>query len=228
MRIVLNLLLLHGLLLAQDIDVPTPRGAALKASVHVPKQPNGTAIVFAPGQGYHKELPLIKTGAETLAAGGFVVVRFDWAYFTAKQRPSPGFVQELEDLEAVLKYARERKDVRRVILAGKSLGSLIAAMRAAKKSDDLAGVALLTFPIHPQLPQHKSLLAIQAPTLVVCGNADRLCNPKQLYALAAQAKQQVDVVIIAGDHGFKEKQEGRTDENLALAMHALLDWAKRR
>src|SRR5687767_10713862 len=77
-----------------DTPVPTARGVPLQATLHRPEKPNGTAIVLAPGQGYHRGLPLMQRGAEALAGAGFLVLRFDWAYFTAKAQPAEDFGAE--------------------------------------------------------------------------------------------------------------------------------------
>src|SRR5438093_11993143 len=133
---------------AAVVSVPTPRGVVLEATLHRPKKPNGAAVVLAPGQGYHPARPLLVRSAEALAEAGFVVVRFDWAYFTAKGQPSDGLAKEAEDLEAAIAYARKVEGASKVLLAGKSLGSLVVLARAAAHAEDVAGVALLTFPIH--------------------------------------------------------------------------------
>lgn len=220
---------------AEEVSIPTPRGAKLKGTVDAPAKPNGGAVVLAAGKGYHGGLPLLKACAEKLAAEGFFVVRFEWAYFTAKKEPAPDLSTEIEDLEAAIAYAKGLEGVRKVIVAGKSLGSVAALLRAEKKSDDLAGVALLTFSIHPPgqsaniVPEAEKVANLKLPVLIVCGDHDDRCEPSALYGLAASCETPPTVVIVPGDHGFKEGDDAaKEQENVALVAHALAVWAKRR
>ncbi len=220
---------------AEEVSIPTPRGVKLKGTVDAPTKPNGGAVVLAAGRGYHGGLPLLKACAERLAAEGFFVVRFEWAYFTAKKEPAPDLSTEIEDLEAAITCARKIEGVRKVIVAGKSLGSVAALLRAEKKSDDLSGIALLTLPVHQPgepaktLPEAEKVASLKLPVLILCGDHDELCNPSAIYALAATCEIPPTVVIVPGDHGLKEGDDAaKEQENVALAAHALAVWAKRR
>ncbi|MHC4958269.1 MAG: hypothetical protein ACYTGN_07820 [Planctomycetota bacterium] len=59
MRIALVALLLCGLAAAGELKLKTARGDFLAGNLHTPKAPNGAAVVIAPGQGYHKDLPVL-------------------------------------------------------------------------------------------------------------------------------------------------------------------------
>lgn len=220
---------------AKEVNIPTPRGVQLKGTLNAPPKPNGAAVVLAAGKGYHGGLPLLKTCAERLVAEGFAVVRFEWAYFTAKKEPAPDLSTELEDLEAAIAYAKGLDGVKKVIVAGKSLGSVAALLRAEKKADDIAGVALLTFPVHNPgepakiFPEAEKLANLKLPVLVLCGDKDDLCAPGAVYSLAASCETAPTVVIVPGDHTFKEGDDAaKQQENIELAAHALVVWAKRR
>jgi len=77
------------------ITIGTPRGVELKATLNVPDRMNGTAVILAPGKGYHSGLPLMETCAVKLAEAGFLAIRFDWAYFTAGAAPAPDLSTEI-------------------------------------------------------------------------------------------------------------------------------------
>lgn len=219
----------------ESLEIPTPRGVKLKATVDSPAKPNGGAVVLAAGRGYHGGLPLLAACAERLCAEGFFVVRFEWAYFTAKKEPAPDLSTEIEDLEAAIAHAKGLKGVTKVIVAGKSLGSIAALLRAAKKADDLAGVALLTLPVHAPgkpaetLPEAERVATLKVPVLIICGDKDETSAPSAIYSLAASCDTAPTVVIVPGDHGMKEGGDAaREKENVELSAHALAIWAKRR
>ena len=219
-----------------DADIPTARGVALKATVHRPAKGNGAAVVLAPGQGYHRALPLMKRGAEALAEAGFVAVRFDWAYFTAKGEPSADLATEVADLDAAVAFAKKQEGVTRVLVAGKSLGSVATVRWGVKNKDSAAGFALLTPPMsNDQDPsavddRMAGFEKLGDTTLLVVGDRDPLCDLATLYhALGATGSRQ-RVVIVPGDHGFVEgaKDSPETAENVDLVVRNLVVWAKRR
>jgi predicted alpha/beta-hydrolase family hydrolase len=236
-RVLLALLPLVPCIAAEprEVEIPTPRGVKLKATVDAPSKPNGCAVVLAAGKGYHGGLPLLAACAERLCAEGFLVVRFEWAYFTAKKEPAPDLSTEVEDLEAAITHAKGLEGEKKVIVAGKSLGSVAALLRAERKQDDLAGVALLTLPVHMRgqparvLPEAERVAKLKLPVLILCGDRDDLCAPAALYGLAASCETAPTVVVVPGDHGLREGDDAaREKENVALAAHALSVWAKRR
>src|SRR5262245_31531258 len=165
------------------VKIPTERGVALEASLHKPAKKNAcnaVAVVIAPGQGGGRERPVSKKCAEAFAAAGFPVVRFDWAYFTAKKEPAEDLATEVADPEAALEFARKQPGISKVVVGGKSLGTLAIAKRIEKKSDDLAALLLLTLPLTNGDPAATpregtdSLLHTKVPMLVVVGDHDPL------------------------------------------------------
>jgi predicted alpha/beta-hydrolase family hydrolase len=216
----------------ETISISTPRGASIEASLHTPAKGNGAAVVLAPGQGYHRALPLLLKTSEALAAAGFVVLRFDWAYTPSKGKPSPDLSAEAEDLEAALAHVRKVEGVTSVVLAGKSLGSAVAFDRALRKADDLAGLLLLTFPVHgpggQPNPGVERLGDQEVKTAIIQGDADPLGALRALYDVAAKAKSSPRVVVVPGDHSYAEKpDEAKGAENVEAAARATVLWARR-
>ncbi len=221
----------------EEVGIPTPRGVELVGVLHRPAAFNGVAVVIGSGRGYHKDLPLLVRTAEELQKKGFIALRFDWAYFTAKGKHAPDLSTELEDLEAAMSYARGLDGVKKLYLAGKSLGSVAAAMRANKKTDDIDGLILLTFPIHsPGKPdgevfdETKKIAKYPKPVMLVIGDADPYSELAALYRYAAGFEHGAPrLVIVPGDHGLQgpEKNEDRTAENCDLAARGVALWASR-
>jgi predicted alpha/beta-hydrolase family hydrolase len=220
-----------------DVQIPTARGVKLHAFLHRPKAPNGAAVVLAPGRGFPAKSPLLPVCAERLADAGFAVVRFDYAYYAAKDgAPSPDLSAETADMEAAIGYAKKLDGVSKVILAGKSLGSVIALEWANAHPNDLAGLALLTWVVDDPkapaeaLPQAASLKDCPYPALVLDGTDDSMASPSVLYDVASKCKHPPQIVMVAGDHGFgsPSQDDAETAENVDVAARSFVLWAKRR
>lgn len=189
---------------------------ALTTTVTRPQKANGAAVVLAPGQGYHRGLPLLKGAADALAAAGFLAVTFDWRYFTADTKPSEDRSAERADLDEAIALARGQK----LILAGKSMGAGLALDRAM--GADLAGLALLTLPVRDVGHAVARLDYVRAPVLIVNGDTDPLCELATLHTLAARCMKPPRVVVVPGDHSFEGET---TTQNVTLAIQSLVTWA---
>lgn len=215
------------------VKILTARGVTLEGHLHAPAQPNGVIVVFGSGRGYHMDLPLLVRSAEALQNRGVTALRFNWAYFTAKGKHAPDLSTELQDLDAALAYAAKLPGVKHVILAGKSLGSIAAFMRATARSDDLAGLILLTFPVHPPdkpteiFKDNEKLYGWKKPLMIVCGDADPYSAVKPLYAYCSGFDQAPRLVLAPGDHSFRgpdKEDKAETLKNVDLAAHGLARW----
>ena len=219
-----------------DVDIATPRGVALKATVHRPAKGNGAAVVLAPGAGYHRGLPLMAKSAAALAEAGFVAVRFDWAYFTAKGEPAADLAAEIADLDAAVAFARKQEGVTKVIVVGKSLGSMVTVRWGATHRDDVAAFALLTPPMNdaddPSAPSQRlnGFEKLGDRTLLIVGDSDPQCDLAILYGALDSTHSRQRVAIVPGDHGLAEgeRDSAETLENVDLAVRHLVVWAKRR
>ena len=217
------------------VQIPKPSGPALEGVLHVPAKPSSTIVVLGSGRGYHKDLPLLVRTAEALQKVGVSALRFDWAYFTAKGKHAPDLSTEMLDLEAALTYARGLAGIEHVVLAGKSLGSIAAFMRATQKSEDLAGLILMTFPLHPPgkpdavFEDNKKIQSWTKPLMIVCGDADPYSALTPLYGFCAGFEEAPRLVIAPGDHSFKgadRENEPQTLANVDLAAHGIARWVE--
>ena len=216
------------------VEIPTTRGVKLVGALHKPAEPSDTIVVIGSGRGYHKDLPLLTKTAEALQAVGLMALRFDWAYFTAKGKHHPELETEMADLDAAMTFARKQPGIKRLFLAGKSLGSVAAAMRAAKDPDSIDGLMLLTFPIHPPadtervFDDSKTIQSWNKPWLILTGDADPYCKLGPFYRYAGACANAPRLVIVPGDHSLRgpDKVEADTLANCELAAHGITRWAR--
>jgi predicted alpha/beta-hydrolase family hydrolase len=200
-------------------SITTARGAVLNLRIDLPPVDGPVpALVLAPGQNYHMGQPALEQTAKAVSSAGVAVFRFDWAYFgtTPRGKPSEDLTLELEDLRAVLAFAREHPRVkgRPLVVGGKSLGSIVA-WRAFAEDERLRGVVLLT-PLCSRKDGDGAVQYIGAetyagladafrPQLLVAGKNDALCEPGSLLRLAKESPLS-HVSLVEGDHGFEDRR----------------------
>jgi len=201
-------------------SLTTPRGATVSVLADWPDAerfgpgPYPT-LVLASGAGYHQRMPLQAAIAETLSAAGIGVLRFDWAYFSAKGQPSADLGPEREDLQTVLAHARGLKhvDAERVSVAGKSLGSVVAWQ--VLRADPGVHRAVMLTPLCARSTEGiVSSVAAERypgadtpdprPVLWVLGDRDPACEPALLRQFL-QSRPQDTVLALEGDHALERR-----------------------
>ena len=215
----------HGAV-ADEMTIDAPDGRRISVIADFPSGPGPhAAMVLAPGQGYHMNLPAMAETARALVGQGVAAFRFNWTYFTAQPRrePSADLSKELEDFQAVVAAARAhpRIDGTALSAGGKSLGSLVA-WRALRADPQLRAALLLT-PVCSRVTKGESRARSEAKqnypgfdteqrlVLFIAGDSDPLCAPAVLYSFAATTPGRARVAIVGGDHGY---------ESTALSMPA--------
>ncbi|MBN1425343.1 alpha/beta hydrolase [Candidatus Fermentibacteria bacterium] len=219
---------------AESVRVTTSDAREVECSIYLPAGADrAPCLVVAPGRGYHKGLPIFTDLAAQATAAGFAVFTFDWHYFSAGTAPSEGLVDEIEDLRAMIRHARrhDRVDTAYLMLAGKSMGSVLAAGVFAE-DDSLAALVLLTpvIPTEDAVGQYyPDLLAERRPVLIALGEGDEAnCPLPVLYGALAGAARRVPVVVVGGDHGLNIGSVGNpaTTTNISAANAAIVQWMR--
>jgi dienelactone hydrolase len=152
------------------------------------------ALIFAPGQRYHMQLPIPVEVARHAVPRGIAVFRFDWSASGT----------EADDLRNMLALVRAdpRIDASRIWVGGKSLGSILAWQMLATEPD-LRGAVLIT-PICTSAEAdgepYPGVERERRPLLLLSGDQDRLCEARTLYRFATRAPGPVRVDVIGGGH----------------------------
>ena len=153
-------------------------GPKVRGILHLPDAPNGDGLVLTHGAGSNANAPLLIALAETFSAAGFTVLRVDLPYRQSRSFGPPGPEDAARD-RAGLKNALTA--LRRTVtgsffLGGHSYGGRQSSMLCAEQPDLVAGLLLLSYPLHPprkpeqQRTQH--LPDLRTPTLFVHGTRD--------------------------------------------------------
>ena len=162
----------------------------VRGYLHTPETSNGSGLVLTHGAGSNATAPLLIALAETFSGVGFSVLRCDLSYRQSRSFGPPGPADGARD-RAGLKNAVDavkkilggpslsrslRQGWGPVYLGGHSYGGRQSSMLCAEQPDVVAGLLLLSYPLHPprkpeqQRTQH--LPDLHTPTLFVSGTRD--------------------------------------------------------
>lgn len=193
----------------------TSRGDAVEVLITKPDTPGPfPVLVLGSGSSYPMRLPVLQSVAEGLQRQGIAVARFNWAYQLRDPqhgKPSADRQQEIEDMATVLAHVQQSTwaDKRRVLLGGKSLGSIIA-WQLFQQHPEISGAVLLT-PVCSSASTDKAvhfetnypaLASEQRRSLWIQGNSDPVCNTGELYRHLA-SNPLARAVVLSGNHGFE-------------------------
>jgi predicted alpha/beta-hydrolase family hydrolase len=163
--------------MGQSEVTPFQRGN-VRGYLHRPDPAYGGAIVLTHGAGGDCGGPLLVALSNAFCATGMLALRCDLPFRQrrAKGPPSPaGAAEDRAGLQSAVLALREIASGL-MYLGGQSYGGRQASMLAAEDSDLVAGLLLLSYPLHPpgkpeQLrTQHFPLLRV--PAIFVQGTAD--------------------------------------------------------
>lgn len=173
------------------------------------RQPVG--LLLAPGASAgrdHSGLVAIDTA---VSSAGMVVDRVEFPGQAAgKRRPDPPEVCIRTVRDAVSALAG-RLDVptARIAAGGRSMGGRMCSMAAAEGLE-LAGLVLVSYPLHP--PGRPDRLrtahfgALDIPCLFVSGRKDPFASPDELERETAAIPGPVTVVNVDGDHSLRRQE----------------------
>ncbi|MFT4647194.1 MAG: putative alpha/beta-hydrolase family hydrolase [Glaciecola sp.] len=169
-------------------------------------------FLLAHGAGLDMSSDFMAYIAQGLAAAGFPVMRFNYAY---SERMDRGGNRRPPDrrpmLEAVhrgaLEFLRRRYPDARVVLAGKSMGGRMASYLTAE-GVDAAALCCFGYPLYPPGKPEKlrseHFPTIAQPALFLQGTRDTLCDLELLKpALETYGGQSTLEIIEGADHGFR-------------------------
>lgn len=215
----------------------TPPQAVTHASAvvyHPCEDPGGAAFVLGHGAGSDLTNVLLRAVGRGLAARGYPVLTFNFAYAEAgRKRPDPASRLESAFRDAVAYARAELFGGRPLLLGGRSMGGRIAS-RIAAAGESCHGLACLGYPLHPPGRPEKLRTghwpALRVPLLFVQGDRDRFCDldllAKERHAHLAHVPSRLKIIDNA-DHGFAVlASDGRSVADVRAALVATVaDWA---
>ncbi len=182
-----------------------------------PKDP--AALVLWPGAGTgadHPSLLSIRDGIPEMP-----VELIDFPYRREGRRAPARASKPIASIEAELGAVSDRLgvDPARVVIGGRSMGGRMCSMAAAGGLE-VAGVALIAYPLHPPGKPEKlrteHLGDLRVPSLWLCGDRDPFGSPEELAEAQAIVRGPVTSVTLEGRHDLKGCDE--------VVLKELRDW----
>lgn len=187
---------------------------AVRGFLHLPENPSGDGLILTHGAGSDCTAPLLVAISETFAGHGYVVLRCDLP-FRQQRRTGPPFPGNAERDRVGLRNAvavMRKKLTGRIFLGGHSYGGRQASMLCAAEPELVAGLLLLSYPLHPpRKPEQlrtQHLPNLRTPSLFVHGTRDPLGSIGEMMKAQQLVPAKTELMQVEGaghDLGFKGK-----------------------
>jgi predicted alpha/beta-hydrolase family hydrolase len=156
-------------------------------------------LLLTHGAGANADAPLLVAVDEALSAAGVRVIRYTLPF--RRERPhGPPRHGDPERDRAGLRERIEALGPGPVFVGGHSYGGRQATMLVSEQPDLVAGLLLLSYPLHP--PRQKDNLrtahfpALRTPALFLHGSRDPFGSPEEMAAAVALIPGRTKLVIV--------------------------------
>ncbi len=188
-----------------------PGEAPVHGYIHSTKSGSGF-LVLTHGAGGNCNAPLLVALADAFAAEGLSTLRCDLPFRQRRPKgpPSPSDAkQDQEGLRRAVALMRTRFEGR-AFLGGVSYGGRQASMLVAGDSSLVAGLLLLSYPLHPpgrpQQLRTAHLAELKTPVVFVSGTRDAFGSTEELQTAIKLIPAPAKLVSIEGaGHGLLQK-----------------------
>ncbi len=172
-----------------------------------------TTVLLAHGAGAPMDSASMTATAQALAAAGFRVARFEFAYMAARRsgerKPPPRAESVQPEYRAAVDALKAKG---KLIIGGKSMGGRVASMiaDALRAEGKIAGLLCLGYPFHPpEKPQQlrtAHLAELKTPTLIVQGTRDPFGTPDEVASYKLSPAIEL-LWLEDGDHDLKPRKK---------------------
>ena len=206
---------------------------AVHGFLHEPAQFNGDALVLTHGAGANCQSKLLIAMADAFTDAGYLLLRCDLPFRQSRLHgpPFPAMAaRDRQGLRRAVEVLRSRTPGR-IFLGGHSYGGRQGSMLAAEQPQLVAGLLLLSYPLHPPRKPAELRTAhfpqLKTPSLFVHGGRDPFGSHDEIKAALALIPAQTMLLEIEGaGHELLGK---KTEENLpSRIVQAFQDFSEKR
>lgn len=191
---------------------------AVRGFLHEPAHANGDGLVLTHGAGANCQSKLLIALADAFAGAGYLVLRCDLPFRQSRPYGPPFPAMAARDREGLRRAVDvlRSKTSGRIFLGGHSYGGRQGSMLAAEQPQLVAGLLLLSYPLHPPRKPTELRTAhfpqLKTPSLFVHGGRDPFGSHDELKTALALIPAQTMLLEIEGaGHELLGK---KTEENL--------------
>jgi len=209
----------------------------IRGFLHTPDTPTGEVLILTHGAGGNAQAPLLRALADAFSNAGITVLRCNLPYRQLRPfgPPGPGDAARdragLKNAIAAMKQGAAIKQGApllasvarsgdfpepghkgRIFLGGHSYGGRQSSMLCAEEPDLVAGLLLLSYPLHPprkpEQQRTEHLPGLHTPTLFVQGTRDPFASIPELQQALKMIPAKTKLLPVEGaghDLGFKGK-----------------------
>ncbi|KAJ3324008.1 hypothetical protein HDV06_000984 [Boothiomyces sp. JEL0866] len=168
------------------------------------KEENKVVFLFTHGAGGGLDTKPSQTWIELLGRIG-TVHPLEYSY-VAKKKPPSRMPLLVEEQIAEYVKAKELYPGKRIVMAGRSMGSRVACHASTDDRIDPLAIVCLSYPLigNNKSVRDEILKEMKCPTLFVQGTRDKMCPIEQLEKLLkAQSKDECEIFVFeGGDHSL--------------------------
>jgi predicted alpha/beta-hydrolase family hydrolase len=186
---------------------------AVRGFLHEPGQPNGDTLVLTHGAGANCQSKLLTAVANAFADAGYLTLRCDLPFRQSRPHGPPFPAMAARDREGLRRAVDvlRAKTSGRVFLGGHSYGGRQSTMLAAEQPQLVAGLVLLSYPLHPPRKPTELRTAhfpkLSTPALFVHGSRDPFGSHEELRsALQLMPGQNSLFEVEGGGHDLLGKK----------------------
>jgi uncharacterized protein len=191
----------------------------VRGFLHEPSSSNGQGLALTHGAGGNCSSKLLVGVAETFAAEGFQVLRFNLPFRQARAYgpPSPHSAErDRAGVRNAVGFMRQRLPGQ-IFLGGHSYGGRQASMLAVTHPDLVSALLLFSYPLHPPRRPEQMRTAhfsdLFTPALFVHGSRDPFASVEEISSAVSLIPAPHQVLEIEG--GGHELLKGKTGDELA-------------
>jgi uncharacterized protein len=199
---------------------------AVRGFLHEPAQPSGDGLVLTHGAGANCQSKLLIALANAFSNAGYLVLRCDLPFRQSRPNgpPFPAMAaRDREGLRRAVDLLRSQAPGR-IFLGGHSYGGRQGSMLAAEQPQLVAGLLLLSYPLHPPRKPAELRTAhfpqLKTPSLFVHGGRDPFGSHDEMKAALALIPAQTLLLEIegAGHELLGKKTEENPQSRIAQAF----------
>lgn len=161
---------------------------AVRGFLHEPAQPDSDGLVLTHGAGANCQSKLLIALADAFSNAGYLVLRYDLPFRQSRPHGPPFPAMAARDREGLRRAVDvlRSKTPGRIFLGGHSYGGRQGSMLAAEQPQLVAGLLLLSYPLHP--PRKPAALRtahfpqLKTPSLFVHGGRDPFGSHDEMKA----------------------------------------------